>query len=243
MGRNAGFAAAVNRGISRGQPPAGRDSQLRRRTGSRLPGKARRRQRPFRHGQDSQSIRPARWDLRPDLSRRHHVALRRRPRRMLRPSTSRATSPRRRGPPCFTAPKFSARSACSRNPSNPISKMRISGCAAPPSASPAATFPMPGRSTWGAPHWAAGIRKRCAAFRAINSFSRPAIIPLATYGRSWSPSFSGARVAIRHGRGLAWARGKLQGLRHFSAARMQNLQRDPELLEQILRSNEQFIQC
>ena len=49
-------------------------------------------------------------------------------------------------------------------------------------------------------------------------------------------------VAVRHGRGLAWARGKTQGLRHFSAARMQKLQKDPELLEQILRANEQIIQ-
>jgi hypothetical protein len=49
-------------------------------------------------------------------------------------------------------------------------------------------------------------------------------------------------VAVRHGRGLAWAHGKMQGLRHFSAAGMQKLQKDPELLEQILRSNEQIIQ-
>jgi GT2 family glycosyltransferase len=48
-------------------------------------------------------------------------------------------------------------------------------------------------------------------------------------------------VAVRHGRGLAWARGKMQGLRHFSAAGTQKLQKDPELLEQILRSNEQII--
>jgi hypothetical protein len=48
-------------------------------------------------------------------------------------------------------------------------------------------------------------------------------------------------VAIRHGRGLAWAHGKFQGLRHFSAARTQDHQEDPELLEQVLRSNEQFI--
>jgi hypothetical protein len=49
-------------------------------------------------------------------------------------------------------------------------------------------------------------------------------------------------VAVRHGRGMAWARGKMQGLRHFSAAGMQKLQKDPELLEQILRSNEEIIQ-
>jgi GT2 family glycosyltransferase len=49
-------------------------------------------------------------------------------------------------------------------------------------------------------------------------------------------------LAVRHGTGLAWARGKIQGLRHFSAAGMQNLQKDPELLDKILRSNEQIIQ-
>jgi len=50
-------------------------------------------------------------------------------------------------------------------------------------------------------------------------------------------------VALRHGRGLAWARGKFQGLCLFSAARTQNFQKDPELLEQVLRSNEQFIRA
>jgi GT2 family glycosyltransferase len=69
-------------------------------------------------------------------------------------------------------------------------------------------------------------------------------------------------VAVRHGRGWAWARGKADGLQLFSAARMQMQQqlliRPPlphgrgsdqsrdregavELLEQVLRSNEQFI--
>ena len=48
-------------------------------------------------------------------------------------------------------------------------------------------------------------------------------------------------VAVRHGRGLAWARGKVQGLRHISAGGVQKLQKDPEQLEQILQSNEKFI--
>ena len=60
-------------------------------------------------------------------------------------------------------------------------------------------------------------------------------------------------VAIRHGRGLAWAHGKFQGLRLFSAARTQyqslpdgrrsdqSRDRQGAMLEQILRSNEQFI--
>jgi GT2 family glycosyltransferase len=50
-------------------------------------------------------------------------------------------------------------------------------------------------------------------------------------------------VAFRQGKGIAWARGKFQGLCRFSAARRQNLQRDPEVLEQVLHSNEQFIQA
>jgi GT2 family glycosyltransferase len=50
-------------------------------------------------------------------------------------------------------------------------------------------------------------------------------------------------VAVRHGRGLAWARGKFQGLCSFSAARVQGLQRDPKVLEQVLHSNEQFIRA
>jgi GT2 family glycosyltransferase len=67
-------------------------------------------------------------------------------------------------------------------------------------------------------------------------------------------------VAVRHGRGLAWARGKAQGLRLFSAAREQMQQTLPHgrgsdltrshqsrdrqgaiLLEQVLHTNEQFI--
>jgi hypothetical protein len=65
-------------------------------------------------------------------------------------------------------------------------------------------------------------------------------------------------VAVRHGRGWAWARGKAEGLRLFSAARGQVIQRrgaenaeisaektknNPELLEEVLRSNEQFIRA
>jgi hypothetical protein len=46
-------------------------------------------------------------------------------------------------------------------------------------------------------------------------------------------------VALRHGRGLAWASGTFQGLRRFSAARTPG--GDRELLDQVLRANEQFI--
>ena len=65
-------------------------------------------------------------------------------------------------------------------------------------------------------------------------------------------------VALRHGRGLAWARGKVQGLRLFSAARRERQRALPDgrgsdlsrsyqsrdrqgALDQVLHSNEQFI--
>jgi GT2 family glycosyltransferase len=48
-------------------------------------------------------------------------------------------------------------------------------------------------------------------------------------------------VAIRHGCGLAWLRGIGQGLRHFAASRRDFQQKDPELLDEILRSNERFL--
>jgi GT2 family glycosyltransferase len=47
-------------------------------------------------------------------------------------------------------------------------------------------------------------------------------------------------VAIRHGRGIAWLRGKTQGLRHFSALR-KDASSDSERLQQILYSNAKFI--
>ena len=104
MGSNAGFAAAVNRGYREAGPSAGRDSQLRRRTGSRLPGEAGGGQRAFRHRQDPQSGRPARWDLRPDLPRRHDVALRRRAAGCRRHSTR----PRNIASPPWTAVLYRA---------------------------------------------------------------------------------------------------------------------------------------
>jgi GT2 family glycosyltransferase len=48
-------------------------------------------------------------------------------------------------------------------------------------------------------------------------------------------------VALRHGCGLAWVLGKWQGIRRFSAARRQNLPRQGSALEQILQRNERFI--
>jgi len=50
-------------------------------------------------------------------------------------------------------------------------------------------------------------------------------------------------LAIRHGRGLAWARGKWQGIRSFPAAREKAHEKDAERLGQLLRSNEQFIRA
>jgi GT2 family glycosyltransferase len=48
-------------------------------------------------------------------------------------------------------------------------------------------------------------------------------------------------VALRHGQGLAWIKGKIQGLRGFPAARAQQEIKDLELLELTLTCNEQFI--
>ncbi len=48
-------------------------------------------------------------------------------------------------------------------------------------------------------------------------------------------------VALRHGCGLAWVRGVGQGLRRFSAARRELSPKDTEVLEKILRANEDFL--
>jgi GT2 family glycosyltransferase len=62
-------------------------------------------------------------------------------------------------------------------------------------------------------------------------------------GRTW-PSIVAqglwGLIAIRHGEGIAWLRGKWEGLRHFSALRKSPAS-NPELLENTLRSNLQFI--
>lgn len=48
-------------------------------------------------------------------------------------------------------------------------------------------------------------------------------------------------LALRHGAALAWLRGVLQGLRHFCAARKSCTPIDAKLLEPLLRSNEHLI--
>jgi GT2 family glycosyltransferase len=48
-------------------------------------------------------------------------------------------------------------------------------------------------------------------------------------------------VALRHGCGWAWLRGKCEGLRKFSAARGEFQQNAPEVLEQAFETNERFI--
>jgi GT2 family glycosyltransferase len=48
-------------------------------------------------------------------------------------------------------------------------------------------------------------------------------------------------LAFRHARGLAWLSGKFQGLRRFSDARALRPSEDPGLLELTMRSNEQFM--
>ena len=50
-------------------------------------------------------------------------------------------------------------------------------------------------------------------------------------------------LAMRQGHGLAWARGKWQGIRGFQAARNKAYEKNAELLAQLLRSNEEFIRA
>jgi len=63
-------------------------------------------------------------------------------------------------------------------------------------------------------------------------------------GCSW-PLFVGQTLwialALRHGAGIAALRGKWEGLRRFSAMRKQAAPYDPAILRVILRSNEEFI--
>jgi hypothetical protein len=47
-------------------------------------------------------------------------------------------------------------------------------------------------------------------------------------------------VALRHGTGIAWLRGKLEGRRLRGEAKAVS---DPELLEQVLRSNAEFLRA
>jgi GT2 family glycosyltransferase len=60
--------------------------------------------------------------------------------------------------------------------------------------------------------------------------------------RYWWPVLVGqllwGGVALRHGAGIAWLRGKCEGLRGFRFAL-----KDPEVLEPLLRANEQFIRA
>jgi GT2 family glycosyltransferase len=48
-------------------------------------------------------------------------------------------------------------------------------------------------------------------------------------------------LALRHGAAIAWLRGVVQGLRRYRAARASGAPFDPELLEQLLGSNERLI--
>ena len=125
--------------------------------------------------------------------------------------------------------------------SNPIWKMSISGCAAP-------LHGITGRYVPEAQcachrgerrRWAGGIRRRCAGLRAINFCWRPATIPPryvwpvlvaqflwgARGAASWTRACVGCGAS---GRDFAVSRPRVRKL----------TQRDPELLEQILRANE-----
>jgi len=64
-------------------------------------------------------------------------------------------------------------------------------------------------------------------------------------GRFWWPVVVAQAlwggVALRHGCGIAWARGKCQGIRQFANARRQSYHPEPAPLEKIFRDNERFI--
>lgn len=63
-------------------------------------------------------------------------------------------------------------------------------------------------------------------------------------GSAWWPAVVAQTlwggVALRHGRGLAWLRGIIEGLRRFGAARRESYREDPHVLER-LRKNERLI--
>ncbi len=165
MGRNAGFAAAVNRGIreSRGEWIAvlNSDVELAPDYFERL---SRRPDGWFATGRD-----PASRGRKPD--RRH---LRRSPVAAAPPGAREtagstglafacraASGPRPGRRPCFV-PRCSVRSACWKRASNRIWKMSISGCAAPRAGCEGEYRAGCRRAAiMAARHWGAGIRKRC----------------------------------------------------------------------------------
>ena len=235
MGRNAGFAAAVNRGI---REAAHADwiaiLNYRCRTGARTTSKSSpppaRRSPPARSCSRRTAVH--RRHVRPDLPRRHHLARRH---RTARRSAFRSAARHhlaaldRRSLPCRAS---SNRSGCSKSPSSRIWRMSISGCAAPPGASPAATFLKPVPFTWAAQRSAAGIPKPCAASRAINSSWPRVTTPIRHLWPILVAQLLWGAVAFRHGPATVMDFGvNSQGIRRFSAARVQNVQQDAELLE------------
>ena len=175
MGRNAGFAAAVNRGISGGRGMVAvlnSDVELAPDYSRSSPRSTRA---LVRHRQDSQSAAGLLdGDVRPDLPRRRHLARAAAAARWaaVRPTARDlvAALDRRR----CSAPKFSPGRACWR-------KLRIvsGGCGFRVALRRAKASGLLrsrcGGGTAAAPRWGAGIRKRCGASRAISCFSRPAI--------------------------------------------------------------------
>ena len=94
-----------------------------------------------------------------------------------------------------------------------------------------------------APRSGGGTPKPCGAWPAINSCCWPATIPggfcVGWFWPIFVAQFLWGAVAVRHGAGFAWLRGEWQGLRGFFAARGQTL--DATVLESILRTNERLI--
>ena len=245
MGRNAGFAAAVNRGIReavRGDWIAVLNSDVELAPG--LLGEARRGQRRLvRHRQNSQSAAGA-ASMAPSTS----PAAAARPGACGngRPDGPRFRQPREIWSPPWTAAlfraEFFARWACWRSASNRIWKMWISDCAAPrkhrgPLRARGRGDPR-GSATLG--RWHPETVRRMARNQV---FLLARHYPRTTYGAD--VAIVGAAPVGRGGvaawRGLAWMRGKMQGLRAFlGRARAKCCKRIRKLLEQILRSNEQI---
>ena len=86
--------------------------------------------------------------------------------------------------------------------------------------------------------WHPEIVRRIARnqlFLLARHYSRPLSWPVLVAHFLWGG------VALRHGAGLAWLRGKWQGLRGFSVARSHSIPFEPKVLEGLLRDNEQII--
>ena len=88
--------------------------------------------------------------------------------------------------------------------------------------------------------WHPAIARRIARNQLFLAARHPAA------GRAWpmvAAQLLWGVVALRHGAGLAWTRGKWEGLRRFSALRAGAPVSDASVVDEVLRSNECFIRA